>query len=87
MEMCGQFHAPAALPRGESPWYPLDMRLGDLQGRSGQYGEVNILDPTERNQTTRCCTLQKERPVFINIPRWIRNHNHSAPTVGNNIMF
>jgi hypothetical protein len=31
---------------GKSPWYPLDRRLGGPQSRSGQYGEVKILDPT-----------------------------------------
>jgi hypothetical protein len=24
MEVSGQLHAPAALPQGKSPWYPLD---------------------------------------------------------------
>jgi hypothetical protein len=24
MEVNGQLHAPAALPQGKSPWYPLD---------------------------------------------------------------
>jgi hypothetical protein len=32
------FHAPAALPPGKSPWYPLDMRLGVPQSRSGHSG-------------------------------------------------
>jgi hypothetical protein len=26
--LCGQLHAPAALPQGKSAWYPLDRRLG-----------------------------------------------------------
>jgi hypothetical protein len=29
MEVNGQLHAPAALPPGKDPWYPLDRRLGD----------------------------------------------------------
>jgi hypothetical protein len=33
-------------PRGNSPWYLLDRRLGGLQRRSGQYEELKILDPT-----------------------------------------
>jgi hypothetical protein len=33
-------------PRGKSPWYPLDRRLGGTQNRYGQYGEEKILDPT-----------------------------------------
>jgi hypothetical protein len=35
----GQPHAPAALPRRKSPWYPLDRRLGGSQSRSGRSGE------------------------------------------------
>jgi hypothetical protein len=31
-------------PRGKSPWYPLDTRLGGSQIRSGQFGEEKILD-------------------------------------------
>jgi hypothetical protein len=34
MEVSGQLHAPAALPPGKSPWYPLDRRLGGPQSRS-----------------------------------------------------
>jgi hypothetical protein len=33
-------------PRGKSLLYPLDRRLGGLQGRSGRRGEDKILDPT-----------------------------------------
>jgi hypothetical protein len=39
MEVSGQFHALAALPQGNSLWYPLDMRLGGPQSRSGKGGE------------------------------------------------
>jgi hypothetical protein len=35
MEVSGQLQAPAALPQGKSPWYPLDRRLGGPQSRSG----------------------------------------------------
>jgi hypothetical protein len=35
----GQLHAPAALPRGGSPQYPLDRRLGGPHTRSGRRGE------------------------------------------------
>jgi len=34
-----QLHAPAALPQGKSPWYPLDWRLGGPQSLSGHGGE------------------------------------------------
>jgi hypothetical protein len=33
-------------PRGKSPRYPLDRRLGGPQSRSGRRGEEKILDPT-----------------------------------------
>jgi hypothetical protein len=36
--MCGQRHAPAALPPGMTR-YPLYRRLGGLQGRSGRVGK------------------------------------------------
>jgi hypothetical protein len=44
MEVSGQLHAPAALPPGKSPRYPLDRRLGGPQSRSGRFGEEKILD-------------------------------------------
>jgi len=34
MEVSGQIHAPAALPRGKTPRYPFDRRLGGPQSRS-----------------------------------------------------
>jgi hypothetical protein len=46
MEVSGQLDAPAALPPGKSPPYPLYRRLGGPQSRSGQHGEVKILYPT-----------------------------------------
>jgi hypothetical protein len=45
MVISGQIHAPAALPRGKSPLYPLYRRLGGPQSRSGRYGEVKNLVP------------------------------------------
>jgi hypothetical protein len=38
MEVSGQLHAPADLPPGKSPWFPLDRRLGGPQSRSGHGG-------------------------------------------------
>jgi hypothetical protein len=32
-------------PRGKSPRYPLDRRLGGPQSQSGRFGEMKILDP------------------------------------------
>jgi hypothetical protein len=46
LEVSGQLHAPAALPRGKSPPYPLDRRVGGPNDRSGRHGEVKILAPT-----------------------------------------
>jgi hypothetical protein len=34
-------------PRGKSPRYPLDRRLGGTQSRSGRFGEQNILWPCQ----------------------------------------
>jgi hypothetical protein len=39
MGVSGQLRAPAALPPGKEPRYPLDRRLGGPQGRSGRGGE------------------------------------------------
>jgi hypothetical protein len=41
----GQLHAPAALPQGKSPWYPLDRSLGGPQSRSGRGGEKKNSQP------------------------------------------
>jgi hypothetical protein len=45
MEVSGQIHAPAALPQGKNPWYPLDRRLGGPQSRSGRDGEEKNSQP------------------------------------------
>jgi hypothetical protein len=45
MEVSGQFHAPAALPQGKSPWYLLDRRLCGPQIRSGRGGEKKNSQP------------------------------------------
>jgi hypothetical protein len=39
MEVSDHLHAPANLPPGKSPRYPLDRRLGGLQSRSGRGDE------------------------------------------------
>jgi hypothetical protein len=45
-------------PRGKSPRYPLDGRLGGTQSRSGRRGEEKILDSTETwNPTPRSLSL------------------------------
>jgi hypothetical protein len=37
MEVSGQLHALAALPRDKNPWYPLDTRLSEQHSRFGRY--------------------------------------------------
>jgi hypothetical protein len=49
MEVSGQLHAPAALPKGKSPWYPLHRRLGGLQKSSERGGEEKISQPQAHN--------------------------------------
>jgi hypothetical protein len=39
MEVSGQVHAPAALPREKVPWYPLHRKLGQPQIWSRRGGE------------------------------------------------
>jgi hypothetical protein len=45
MEVSRQLHAPAALPQGKSPWYPLDRRLGGSQSRPRRGGEEKNSQP------------------------------------------
>jgi hypothetical protein len=45
MEVSGQLHVPATLFREKSPQYPLNMRLGGPQSRSGRGGEEKNLCP------------------------------------------
>jgi hypothetical protein len=45
MEVGGQFHAPATLPRGKNPSYPLYRRLGGPQNRYGGGGEEKDSNP------------------------------------------
>jgi hypothetical protein len=51
-------------PQGKSPRYPLDMRLGGPQSRSGRYGEVKILD----HIGTRTPTPRSSSPQPVVIP-------------------
>jgi hypothetical protein len=45
MGMSGHLQAPAALPQGESPWYPLDRRLCGPQSQSGHGGKLKNSQP------------------------------------------
>jgi hypothetical protein len=44
--MTDQLHAPAALPLGEEPQFPLDKRLGEPRNCSGRRKEENNLGPS-----------------------------------------
>jgi hypothetical protein len=59
LEVSGQLYAPAALPPGKSPRYPLNTRLGAPQSRSGRRGDDKIYDPS----WTRSPTLFVVQPV------------------------
>jgi hypothetical protein len=59
LEVRGQLHVPAALPRGKSPRYPLDRRLGGPQSQSRRRGKEKILDFTG----TRTPTPQSSNPI------------------------
>jgi hypothetical protein len=59
MEVSGQLHAPAALPPGKEPWYPLYRRLGGPQSRYGHGGE-------EKNyQTQPGFDSRRELGIFL----------------------
>jgi hypothetical protein len=45
MEVSGQVHASAALPRGKSPFHPLGKRLGGPYSRSGRFGDEKNREP------------------------------------------
>jgi hypothetical protein len=42
LEVSGQLHAQAALPRGKIPQYPLDRRMGGPHNHSGRRGKEKI---------------------------------------------
>jgi hypothetical protein len=50
-------------PRGNSPRYPLDRRLGEPQSRSGLRGGEKILDPTGPRTPTSLSSIPE--PVAI----------------------
>jgi hypothetical protein len=45
MEVSGQLQAPAALPQGKGPWYPLYRRPGGPQSHSGHSGDEKFPAP------------------------------------------
>jgi hypothetical protein len=63
MEVSGQLHAPAALPPGKSPWYPLDRRLGGPQSQSGRGGEEKNWNPPIIQSVVQRFTAELSRLV------------------------
>jgi hypothetical protein len=55
-------------PRGKSPRYPLDRRLGGPQRQSGQSGEVKILAPTWTQTPTLCLQPVASRYADYAVP-------------------
>jgi hypothetical protein len=64
----GQLHVPAGLPQRNSPWYPLDRRLGGPESLSGRVGEEKkfqahagtrspIIQPLTQRYTTELSRL------------------------------
>jgi hypothetical protein len=39
MRLSGRLYSLGALPHGDSPWYPLDRKVGELEGRYEHFGE------------------------------------------------
>jgi hypothetical protein len=65
----GQLDAPAALPPGKEPRYPLYRRLGGPQSQSGRCGEEKILHPTG-TQTSNSRVIQPiaSRYTYYDLP-------------------
>jgi hypothetical protein len=73
MEGSGQLYAPAALPPGKEPRYPLDRRLGGPQSRSGHGGE-------EKNSQLppgiEPCNPGRPAPILVAIPTTDNEYNN-----------
>jgi hypothetical protein len=57
MEVSRQLHAPAALPPGNEPWYPLDRRLGGPQSLLLPFPEFLVRVCIEICQNVFCLFL------------------------------
>jgi hypothetical protein len=67
MEVSGQLHAPAALPPGKEPWYPLDRRLGGPQSCSGHGGEEkNSQSPPRIEPQNPDCPARSKKESKLN---------------------
>jgi hypothetical protein len=65
MEESAQIHVPVTLPLGESPQYPLNMRLGGLHSQSGHFGiEKALASAGNRSIILQSSSLQ-EHATFI----------------------
>ena len=65
LHICGQHHAPAALPSWKNR-YPLYRRFGGLQGRSGQHGKFQpYRDSIPRLNLLAAITYQGPEYVFV----------------------
>jgi hypothetical protein len=74
MKMNGYLLIPAVLPPGERSRYPLDMRLGGPQSRSGRCRE-------EENLTSAGIRTQAVQPItYTDWARWIHT-SHTIYTV------
>jgi hypothetical protein len=81
MEVRGQLHVSAALPKRKSPRYPLYRRLGGPQSRSGRYGEEKnsqplpeleplINQPVVQNYTTELSGLLRWEGIMNKLPKF-----------------
>ena len=69
MGVCGQRHAPAALPPGKT-WYPLCWRFGGPHSRSGQVRKISPLkgfDPQTVQRVASCIPTELSRLLVHNI--------------------
>jgi hypothetical protein len=68
MDMSCQLHAPAALPQGKRPWYPLDRRLGGPQSRSGRGGEEKNSRPLSGIEPWNPDRPARSLPIILTEP-------------------
>jgi hypothetical protein len=71
MEVSGQHHAPAALPRGNRTWCSLTRGLGGPQSRYGRFGEeenflhLPIFEPQFRGRSARSIVTIQSTLAYI----------------------
>jgi hypothetical protein len=65
MEVSGQFHVPAALPQGKSPWNPLDRKLDVPPSRSERGGEEKNSQPPPRIEPNSNINLHADCPGIL----------------------